>query len=180
MTTLIESFVHAGLTVELHRDEDPFNPRKEFEHLTTIGHWHRRYDLGTRLDSGMTEETLREYHPDIMAVLPLYMYDHSGITINTEGFSCKWDSGQVGWIWITRENAENMGCEDWNEEKLLDAIRADVAEYDAYLTGQVYGYRVLSPEGKELDSCWGFIGDLSDCRSQARSSAESQKQDAAT
>jgi hypothetical protein len=31
-------------------------------------------------------------------VLPVYIYDHSGITLNTTGFSCPWDSGQVGWI----------------------------------------------------------------------------------
>jgi len=32
-------------------------------------------------------------------ILPLYLYDHSGITMNTTGFSCPWDSGQVGWIY---------------------------------------------------------------------------------
>ena len=50
MTTLIESFTHAGLTVEIHRDLDPPHPRKDFEPMSTIGHWHRRYDLGVRLD----------------------------------------------------------------------------------------------------------------------------------
>ncbi len=176
---MIESFTHAGLTVEIHRDIDPINPRKEFDHLTTIGSWHRKYDLGNRLDFGMTEETLREYHPDIMAVLPLYMYDHSGITISTEEFSCKWDSGQVGWVWITRENAEKMGCEDWSEDKLLDAIRGEVTEFDSYLTGQVYGFKILRGE-EELDSCWGFIGDMSECRSDARLCAESIERHATT
>ena len=28
-----------------------------------------------------------------MVILPLYLYDHSGITMNTTGFSCPWDSG---------------------------------------------------------------------------------------
>ena len=32
---------------------------------------------------------------DGMVILPLYLYDHSGITMNTCGFSCPWDSGQV-------------------------------------------------------------------------------------
>lgn len=36
-------------------------------------------------------------------ILPLYLYDHSGITINTTGFSCPWDSGQVGWIYCNKE-----------------------------------------------------------------------------
>ena len=122
----------------------------------------------------MSEETLREYHPDILAVLPLYMYDHSGITINTTGFSCKWDSGQVGWVWITRSDAEKMGCADWSEEKLLEAIRAEVSEYDSFLLGEVYGYRVLKGE-EELDAVFGFIGSMEYARADARTSAESKK-----
>ena len=38
-------------------------------------------------------------------MLPLYLYDHSGITMNTTGFSCPWDSGQVGWIYASKEDA---------------------------------------------------------------------------
>lgn len=36
-------------------------------------------------------------------ILPLYLYDHSGITMSTSGFSCPWDSGQVGWIYCSKE-----------------------------------------------------------------------------
>ncbi len=170
---MIESFTHAGKIIELHHDDDAPHPRKDYDHLTTICHWHRRYDLGNEIDYNMSEETLREYHPDIVAILPLYMYDHSGITINTTGFGCKWDSGQVGWVYITKDSAEYMGCSDWNEEQFLNAIRAEVSEYDSYLTGEVYGYIVKDTDGNELDSCWGFIGDMSGARSEARSVAES-------
>ena len=31
----------------------------------------------------------------VAIVQPLYLYDHGGITMNTTGFSCSWDSGQV-------------------------------------------------------------------------------------
>ena len=41
-----------------------------------------------------------------MMILPLYLYDHSGITMNTTGFSCPWDSGQVGWIYADRRRIE--------------------------------------------------------------------------
>jgi len=168
---MIDSFEHAGMTVEIHQDEDPPHPRKDYEPTSIIGHWHKKYDLGTRLDSGMSEETLREYFPSILALLPLYMYDHSGITINTTGFSCKWDSGQVGWVWITRENAEAMGCEGWSEEKLLDTIRAEVSEYNSYLTGEVHGYVIKDANGEEVNSCWGFYGSTEDCRAEARAAA---------
>lgn len=36
-------------------------------------------------------------------ILPLYLYDHSGITMNTSGFHCNWDSGQVGWIYASKK-----------------------------------------------------------------------------
>ena len=61
---------------------------------------------------------------DGMVILPLYLYDHSGITMNTCGFSCPWDSGQVGWIY------------------------ADKA--------------MIDKEDVEVDSCWGFLGEIRD------------------
>ena len=40
---------------------------------------------------------------DKYVILPLYLYDHSGITISTGPFSCPWDSGQVGWIYAPKD-----------------------------------------------------------------------------
>jgi len=39
---------------------------------------------------------------DYYVILPVYIYDHSGITLNTVGFSDPWDSGQVGWIYASK------------------------------------------------------------------------------
>jgi len=36
-------------------------------------------------------------------ILPLYLYDHGGITMSTGAFSCPWDSGQVGWIYAPKK-----------------------------------------------------------------------------
>lgn len=36
-------------------------------------------------------------------ILPIYAYEHGGITLSTGSFSCPWDSGQVGWIYATKE-----------------------------------------------------------------------------
>lgn len=44
------------------------------------------------------DERLMKVISQKFLMLPLYLYDHSGITMNTTGFSCPWDSGQVGWI----------------------------------------------------------------------------------
>ena len=40
---------------------------------------------------------------DKYVILPLYLYDHSGITMSTSVFSCPWDSGQVGWIYAEKK-----------------------------------------------------------------------------
>lgn len=104
-------------------------------------------------------------------VKPLYLYDHSGITISTGSFigralHAEWDSGQVGYIHMTKKQAmDNLGMptdsgfthltdENW-KERANQYMEADVKEYDNYLTGEVYGYKTF--EGlDEVDSCWGY------------------------
>jgi len=55
----------------------------------------------TRLEHERVMKTLDKHY----IMLPLYLYDHSGITMSTGKFSCPWDSGQVGWIYCTIEKA---------------------------------------------------------------------------
>ena len=40
-----EEFDH-GIVGKIYYDEDPLNPRKEWDHAATMVCWHRRYDLG--------------------------------------------------------------------------------------------------------------------------------------
>ncbi len=103
-------------------------------------------------------------------VLALYLYDHSGITMNTTGFSCPWDSGQVGWIYVTHDAIKK----EWGRKRLskkfikhIEALlRSEVKVYDLYIRGEVYGFKALKKDSKaedfddaeELDSCWGFYG----------------------
>jgi hypothetical protein len=84
--------------------------------------------------------------------------------MNTTGFSCPWDSGQVGWIYITREKVrKEYGCKRVTKkmvEKIKGYLRNEVETYDQYLTGDVYGFRITDEETEEeMDSCWGFFGE---------------------
>ena len=162
------------MTAEIYHDPDPTNPRKEFDHLAEMVCRHGRYNLGDRQEGPYTEEELREAYPDILTVLPLYLYDHSGLTVATTPFGSRWDSGQIGWAFVRKEGAEKMGCvgQAWGEKQLKEAIVGEVEEYDSFLTGEVYGYRVKSPSGEELDSCWGFIGDMEYVESEALQAAK--------
>lgn len=104
-------------------------------------------------------------------LLPLYLYDHGGITMSISPFSCPWDSGQVGWIYCTSDAIrKNFGClSEENVEKAEELLETEVKTYDHYLRGDCYGFR-LYEDGEEADSCWGFLGDLDDCREDLRCS----------
>ena len=109
-------------------------------------------------------------------MLPLYLYDHSGLAMSTESFVGKavhaeWDSGQVGWIYVSKETAlKEFGGEKMTgavRKQAEDLMRSEVAVYDAYLRGECYGFE-LYKNGVLSDSCWGFIGDLQEaCKAMA-------------
>jgi hypothetical protein len=51
-----------------------------------------------------------------------------------------------------------------------------LASCQAIIDGDVYGFEITAPDdedmGDELDSCWGFIGDMNDCLEVAKAIAE--------
>lgn len=104
------------------------------------------------------------------AMLPLYLYDHSGLTIRTAPFSCPWDSGQVGWIYADKEMMEKEYGAVTPETiaRTMEVLEREVEAYDYYLTGQCYGFQLF--EGaQEIDSCWGFLGDIHTLQEDIRS-----------
>ena len=105
-----------------------------------------------------------------MVILPLYLYDHSGITMNTTGFSCPWDSGQVGWIYADKRRieAEYGKVTPETMEKARQVLEGEVKSYDYFLTGQCYGFQLFR-EDVEVDSCWGFLGEIRDVQDDVKS-----------
>ena len=119
---------------------------------------------------------LLERHANIV-FLPLYLYDHSGITMNTGGFSDRWDSGQVGYIYtdkktvvetngyIRNDKGKYIKVTDKNWKKAAYLwMEGEVETYDQYLRGEVYGivteeYNPEDDSWEEGDSCWGFFSD---------------------
>lgn len=168
-------------TIEILQDSDPENPRKWCEHLGTMICFHRHYDLGDkhryRSDEFTGWEHMRRCFERDHLLLPLYLYDHSGITMSTNPFHCPWDSGQVGFIVVSKEKVrEEYGVKIISakvRDRALAALRSEVAVYDHYLTGDVYGFRILDKDGDEVDSCWGFYG-IEHCEQQALAVSQHQ------
>lgn len=156
-------------SITIHTDTDPRNPRKEADHMGRMIAFHTRYNLGDddhgfkSSDYGSWDELERAIvatHKNGV-ILPLFLYDHSGITMNTTGFLCPWDSGRVGFIVasaaVIREWYGVKRVTAKLRERVKASLIAEVEEYDAYLTGEVYGYELTHDNGY-TESCWGFYG----------------------
>lgn len=155
-----------------YQEDSPESPRC-WDNLGTMVCFHGRYDLGDKHNykhddyNGWDEmEKAIIKNENVGVILPLYLYDHSGITMNTTGFSCNWDSGRVGFIYISKKKMLEEYGGKIVTQKLKDRVerylKGEVETYDQYLTGDVYGYRVFKVENgeeEELDSCWGFYGE---------------------
>ncbi len=102
---------------------------------------------------------------------PLYLYDHSGLSISTGAFSCPWDSGQIGFAFVTFDTIrKETGCKAVKAKQFQWAqsrIDAETKTYDDYLRGNVYGWITeiatewdsgIASEWEELDSCSGYYG----------------------
>lgn len=157
-----------NINIKIEHDSDAESPRG----WSNIGYmicFHRRYHLGDGHTYGTCDaeswEDLGHYleaAEDAVVIMPLYLYDHSGITISTSPFSCPWDSGQVGFILARRCDV----LKEWGRKrmsaKLLEQVRqcllAEVEVYDKYLRGDTWGYIIEDESGEQLDSCWGFFG----------------------
>ena len=177
--TVLETIQHGNVVIDISRDDYPEDPRA-WPNLGTMVCWHRRYTLGDKHSFADPSAFRAEITGVNAVILPLFLYDHSGITMNTTGFSCPWDSGQVGFIYVTKDRAcAEFGAERLTQkirDKVVEILRAEVAAYDAFLTGDVFGFELYRRGGRGkrgvfLDSCWGIYG-RDHCVEQAKAIAE--------
>jgi len=157
----MESVMYKGYTIEITPDDDPINPVEEFDGLGTMVCLHGRYRLGHKQDRSL----MPLEHSKKVISLPIYMYDHSGITINTTGFSCPWDSGKLGFIYVEKDKIrKEYGWKKLTKkrvEQVKTYLEGEVEIYDQYLTGSVYGFQITDHEDEDIDddgSCWGYFG----------------------
>jgi hypothetical protein len=113
---------------------------------------------------------------DDIVVLPIYKYEHSGIALNTTGFSCPWDSCKVGYIYTTKENYKSHYRKDATDEEIKKCLTREITQLHKYISGEVYRFELKSIsfvviDGKEFnneeteDQCSGFY-DIEDIIAQ--------------
>jgi len=159
---LVDTIENDKYVINIYQDEFPENPR-EWDNLGTMVCFHSRYNLGDKHDFSDSDELLDYLKDNKVVQLPLYLYDHSGITMQTSSFCDYFDSGQVGIIFVTYETLRKEY--GWKyitkarKERIILYLTDEVKTYDQYLTGDIYGYQVICKYCNEIiDSCWGFFG----------------------
>lgn len=163
MSEIAEEYERNGLLVKIYYDEDAESSR-EWDNVGTMICSHRNYMLGDEqlvADEYEGWDEVKEMlikDRKAVIVLPLGLYDHSGITMYVGDNHDRWDGGQVGFIYCTQEDIDR----EWNgdKEQAEKYLRAEVETYDQYLRGEVYGFTIKNPLNDEiLDSCsGGFYG----------------------
>lgn len=181
-------------------DEHPENPRN-WDNIGIMTCWHRKYQLGDKHDYRTSQDFLASlaeeicgdtdevaalspdeirgvvFNSDELMILPLYLFDHSGLTMSTspDKFramdSAGWDWAQVGWIHCTKEQLRKAGYSETGDELFNQAEKLLINElrtYNDYLTGNVYRFILEKlvrcahcghAVRKQVDSCWGFYGE---------------------
>lgn len=190
---LVEVVDYKGYKIKIFQDDSPSDPR-EWSNLGTMICSHERYKLGDEQFNpdefdgwGHLQRCLKEIKGAVI-ILPLWLYDHSGISMKTypHGQYQNWDGGKVGYIYCTAKDIrENFGVEekcyisDKQMKRAEEILVNEVATYNEYLTGDVYGYKIIKEEKckccghiseEEIDSNWDIFQDLpdiiEDCKSQ--------------
>lgn len=145
-------------SLKIVHDPDPINPREDSS-FGTIYYTSSHYVLGDKRVSA--DELHSMMNDNSLVYLKVYAYIHSGIILNTSGFSCPFDSGMSGIIAISKNEIRNI----WNVSriskqllaKVHQGLAAEVETYSKYLSGEAYGYQICDENGEVVDSCYSFF-----------------------
>lgn len=124
--------------------------------------------------------TIIKSMPDVL-VLPLYIYEHSGVCLSTSPFNDPWDSGQVGYIYCTLEDAKKQWGIDPDQNTWKERAKAEMENeveiYNTFLGGGCYRiavenfagdfsmlYKDCDPLFKDVEdgNCGGFFDGYDD------------------
>ena len=162
-----------GHILQIFQDTWAESPRS-WDNLGTMAIFHKKYNFGDEVnfasdDFGNWSEMQEHITNKLKAAvcIPIFMYDHSGITIQTEAFACPWDSGQVGFIYVTEKKLKDtygeVALTAEHIERATASLENEVKVMNRYVMGDVYGFQLVKrEEGAEdsiIDSCSGFYGE---------------------
>ena len=183
-----ETIEREGFVGKIFQDDCDFETPRDWENLGKMICWTKRYNLGdvkllenyseskecklsnlTEYCNGWDEiEEVLKKEFGAVVILPLFLYDHSGLSMRTysHGQHAGWDGGYVGFIYATKADI----LKEYSvkritkalKEKVEKSLEGEVKIYSQYLEGDVYSFTVeeldCDGEGEVVESCGGFYG----------------------
>lgn len=110
----------------------------------------------------------------LIYITPIYAYSHGDTTFSLRPFSDLWDSGQVGWLFVTQEAAKKNWPKygGWVLAKCAERLaKQEFKEFKNWVDDGAYGWQVRDKDGEVVDSCWEYYE-----REAATNAAESAAQ----
>lgn len=164
MSAILTKYYDNGIVGRIELDDGGTESPIECDDAVKLAILHRRY-INPNPECGGDRESLDAWARENAGeweAFALFMYDHSGTSYKpsrsgANPFSCPWDSGRVGFIFLKR--SEFTGDP-------FDAASKICETYTAWANGEIYGFILADASGEQLDSCWGFIGERSYCESE--------------
>lgn len=164
----INSIEYKGMTIRICYDENAYSPRA-WDNVGTIYSNHRWYNPdGHQIDEIENEEgkLVSEELDRRFIWLPVYYYEHSGLSVSTRRdypYSDKWDSGIFGIIavekdWLRRDCGWKAITKK-RREQILRSLEGEIETFDSYCKGEVYGFVIEDESEERIDSCFGYYGD---------------------
>ncbi len=181
-----ESIDYKGMTIKVCYDENPESPR-EWDNLGTIYSNHRNYDPDNHSIEELMDEDghLNESEMNKHFIwLPVYAYEHGGLTVSTGNgypYNDRWDSGLFGIIAVSKAKVrKEYGWKDITEERrkrIEKYLDGEITTLDQYYTGEVFGFVIEDKEGGVIDSCFGYFGEdyIEDMISEAKSVIDTEQ-----
>ena len=145
--------------LDIRYDYDAETPRA-WDNLGTIyGYWKGTCGIIDEEASGEYNSFEEEFENEVgkfedYIYLDVYGYEHGGRAVSTGSFGCHWDSGQVGYIYVSKKDVlAGFGGKRVRKklrEKVERILESEIEVLDRWLQGEVYGYRLYEINEKEL------------------------------
>lgn len=158
-----------SFSIDIHPDPYPQNPR-EFDNIGTLCTYHLDYDLDDESKMDLSGASWDEVEAQLKTegaavIIPLCFDGYGGeasirVGRPQQGRDEDYGCVHVGFIFATEETIKHEygGLDTKSIEKTAKYLEGEIEEYNKFLTGDVWGYRVMNEDGETLDSCDGFYG----------------------
>lgn len=169
---MIKAYKHEGGYASIENEEycNMESPRVECDNLGTFITWMARHEspdenefvspLEFYESYELTPATANIPHKAKMVILPVYGYSHGEMRYATTPFSCPWDSGFAGFIFVDYDTIkEEYGCKNVTKGvifKVKEVLREEVKAYDQWVNDPTMMVTTYDKKGEMIEGMGGF------------------------